>query len=774
MIKLFRRIFGYFDPIHNENDIFHQFLREQVLVTLCTKVPLTMTATLIIATSLLLFLWPFVDHTLMAAWYAMVAGLSLERFYYAFKGCKYGEERSLEERYRRFRIEAMLMAVLWGFAAFFFYPEGDLEYELLMALIMAGMAGGGAITLAIDRTLASTYIFLILSSLAVRFLLCGDTLHLILFVLSLLFLLVFWVSIVQLSRILEKGIRQHRELGELKQRLDLIADQAPVGIFYFDLEYNIIDCNKSLSEQIGVDKETILKINLLKLKDQRAVKNVHKVLEEGQVIHYEGPYMTMTSKKELWVSTLLSPLRDATGALIGGIGVLQDKTTEHEAMERAEFLAYHDGLTKLPNRKLLEDRYKLQIAQASREGYYSALLFLDLDRFKHINDTYGHNVGDELLKETAIRLQRILRQSDTVCRLGGDEFIIFLPMISQDPEKSLEHTWQVSRKIHQALSKEYDLAGHNLYITTSIGAVLIHGKEEKLDEILRKADIAMYHAKRRGQGITSFYEEEMDKQLRRTIRMEHNLRHAIDREELFMQYQPIIDIEKERIYGVEALLRWRLPDGTLVPPAEFIPVAEESKLIHQIGHWVIESVCRTLQDLERRKLLNFYYISLNISSKQFGHQGFFDEVAHVVKKYGVDPRQLKFEITESTLMEESEKAKELIARFNTLGIGFMIDDFGTGYSSLSYLKQFDFETIKIDQSFIRDILTDEDDVALVKAILDIGRQFGYTVIAEGVETVEQKERLRELDDSIFCQGYYYSKPMDLGKLMKKLGAEESQ
>jgi len=727
-----------------------------------------MTATIVIATSLMAFLWRFVDHGLMLAWYLTIIALSLERIYYAVRGCVYGGRHSLELRYRRFRFEALATSVLWGVAAFVFYPQGHLEHELLLALIMMGMAGGGAINLAIDKTLANTYITVILSSLAVRFFWEGELLHIMLAFLIVVFMAVLLLSIQQLGRIMKKGIRQHHEIGELRQRLDLIAEQAPVGIFYFDRDFNVIDSNRALCEQIGLDKESLLQFNLRNLKDQRALKNVAKVLEEGEVVEYEGPYVTTTTGREMWVSTLFSPLRDSMGRIIGGIGVLQDKTVEHLAMEKAEFLAYHDGLTHLPNRKLLEDRYILQISQASREGYYSALLFLDLDRFKHINDTYGHNVGDEMLKSTARRLGKILRASDTLCRLGGDEFIIFLPMISKDPGEALEHTWQVGRKIHKALSEKFDLAGHQLYITTSIGAVLIYGKEEPLDEVLRKADIAMYHAKRKGQGVTSFYEEEMDRQLRRTIRMEENLRHAIDRDELFLQYQPIVEIEKGRIYGMEALLRWRMADGTLVSPAEFIPVAEESKLIHQIGRWVIEEVCRVLRALEEKGKLHFFYISVNISSKQFGRQGFFDEVTDLVRRYGIDPRMLKFEITETILMEEQTKAKELIAEFNKEGIGFMIDDFGTGYSSLSYLKQFDFETIKIDKSFIRDILVDEDDVALVRAILDIARQFGYTVIAEGVETGEQVERLREIDPSILAQGYYYSRPTDLEVLVKKM------
>jgi len=749
-------------------DILHQFLREQVLVTLCTKVPSTMSVTIVIATSLIIFLWPYINHVLIAGWYTAVVLLAFERIYYSMKGCRYGSDRPLRERYQRFRVEVILMVLLWAFAAFFLYPQGHLPQELLLALIVVGMAGGGTITLAIDRKMANAYVILILTPLAIRFFMCGDAIHLMLSALSFFYIAIFLLSTRQIGKVLEKGIRQHRELGELRQRLDLIADQAPVGILYFDKEYNLQDCNKALSDQIGVPKEELLKLNMLELKDQRPVKNIKKVIEEERTIYYEGPYLTTLNDKEMWISVVFSPLHDDSGELIGGIAVLQDKSVEHEAMERAEFLAYHDGLTHLPNRKLLEDRYRLQIAQAAREKFFSALFFLDLDRFKHINDTYGHKVGDELLKETAQRLQSILRQSDTVCRLGGDEFIIFLPMISRDLKECVDDTWRIGKKIHKALAKPYDIEGHQLFVTTSIGAVIIFGDSEPLDEILRKADIAMYHAKKRGRGMTSFYEEEMDLQLRRAIKLEHELRHAIDREQLYLQYQPIIDISQEKIHGAEALLRWQLPDGMLIPPSEFIPVAEESKLIHQIGHWVIEEVCRRLKEWGENGLSDFNYISINISSKQFKHHGFYDEVMHIVRKYGIDPKMLKFEITESMLMEENDLARDIISRFNEAGIGFMIDDFGTGYSSLSYLKQFEFETIKIDKSFIRDILTDEDDVALVRAILDIAKQFSYSVIAEGVENIKQKNRLKMIDRTMLCQGYYFSRPLDEEDFVKRL------
>ena len=764
MSEKFRRFSDLF--VRPAEGVTDRFLREQVIETICTKVPVTMAFTFAVATALIYFLWPVVNHLQLTVWYAAMAAVTAMRVYHAARHCQYGKDWSLTRRYRRFRIEVTVTVLLWAFAALFLYPEGDLERQLLLTVIIVGMASGGTVNLAIDRAMANTYVALIMSALTLRLLLSGDTIHFALAVLSFLYILVFILSTGVLGKILDRGIRQQRELGALQQRFDLISDQAPVGIFYFDTDFNILDCNKSLEKLMGIPREQILGINLLQLKDKRPLVNLGRVIEQKEVTHYEGPYVLTTRGVEIWVSVVTSPLLDEEGNVVGGIAVVQDKTAEHAAMEKAEFLAYHDSLTGLPNRKLLEDRFKLQIAQAAREKYYSTVLFLDLDRFKQINDTYGHNVGDTLLVETAHRLERVLRQSDTVCRLGGDEFIIFLPMLSKNLEESVDHTMHVAQKIHETLSSPFKIGDQTLYVSTSIGAVVTTGSNVSLEEILRKADIAMYNAKRRGQGQTSFYEEGMDRRLKRIITLEHDLRHAIDRGQLQLHFQPIVRMQNRRVYGAEALLRWRRDDGKLVPPSEFIPVAEESKLIHQIGHWVIENACRYIKKWEENGLMNFYYLSVNLSSRQFRHQGFFDEVMRIVEASKIDPRSLKFEITESVLMEQSEHARQIIARFNEAGIGFLIDDFGTGYSSLSYLKQFDFETIKIDRSFIRDILVDSDDVALVRAIVDIAHQFGYSIVAEGVETEDQTRKLEEIEPDIFCQGFFFSPPVEEKKFLE--------
>ena len=751
------------------SDILYQFLREQVLITLCSKVPFTMSASIVVATSLLILLWPFIDHLLMGVWYSLVLFLALERIYSAFKGCRYGD-KPLEARFRKFRIEAVMMAGLWSFAAFVFYPEGHLEHELFLALIIVTIAGGGAIALGMDQKIADTYILMVLSPLALRFLMSADKPHFILFVTTLVFMAIFMVSIRQFGKILEKGIRRHGKFDAIHERLNMIFDQVPTGIFYYDRSLRIIGCNQAFLRLLKVEKEKIIGLDLNTLKDRDSLKILRQVIDEKRTSRYDGPYKSM-SGREIWVSAVIAPLIDPSGKVLGAIAVIEDKTDAHKALEQAEFLAFHDALTSLPNRKLLRDRYELQIAQAERNGSFSALLFLDLDRFKHINDTYGHKIGDELLKETAARLKEIFRKGDTVCRLGGDEFIIFLPMISPDKSRSIDYISRVAKKIHEELARPYEIEGHQLFISTSIGAVVVGSGRKTLDEVLRCADIAMYHAKKMGRSMTSFYEEEMGKKVKTAIKMEHDLRHVVDRNGLKLFFQPIVDIRTEKIYGAETLLRWQRSPGKMISPVDFIPIAEESKLIHQIGKWVIKNVCQKIGEWSGEGRFPIRYISVNLSSKQLAHGTFFDETMALIRDSGIDPKCIKFEITESALMDESEQTQAVIGRFNREGIEFLIDNFGTGYSSLSYLKRFKFESIKIDRSFIHDILNDEDDVALVRAILDIAKQFDYKVVAEGIETEAQRKKLEAMDRNMLYQGYLFSKPLDVDRFAEMLKGE---
>ena len=748
--------------------LFHNFLKEEVLETLCRKILIAMFFNVAVASGVLYLLLPFTNEIYLTVWYIAILLFSLYRGIIARKKCII-DQTSIEKRYRKFRMEATITALLWTMLPLFFYPHHDLIAQLIMLALLLGIAVGGAMNIAIDQKIAELYVLLILGVFGIHFF-SPDPLHFILTLLLLFFIITLLYNIHQLHRIVARGILQYSRRNELQYRLHQIFEQAPVGMLYFNREYRVVDINEAMSKIFGIPKEMMRHRDLLTIKDKRAIKDLPKVIENGMTIQYEGPYVTTATNEEIWISVIFSPVRNTKGSVVGGVAVIQDKSAEHEALSQVEFLAYHDPLTHLPNRKLLEDRYRLQITQAAREKYYSAMLFLDLDRFKHINDTYGHGIGDEMIKETAKRLQNILRQSDTITRLSGDEFIIFLPMLSKVPEQALSRVWQISEKIHNILGHPYILGNHTLYVTASIGAILIHGDREPIEEILRKVDIAMYHAKHQGKGMTSFYEKEMDRRLRRTIELEHALRHAIERNELYLEFQPIVRAKDGRTYGAETLLRWRISDGTLISPAEFIPVAEENTLIHEIGMWVIEQACKSIKELKEDGLFHFEYISINLSSKQFGNRNLFDEVMAIFQRYSMTPNMIKFEITESILMEDPHSARNIIDRFHEAGIGFMIDDFGTGYSSLSYLKTFRFETIKIDRTFIRDILDDPDDVTLVNAILDIAHQFDNRVVAEGVESHEQEEVLELLEPQILCQGFYYSPPLPLNKFKEWIAA----
>ncbi len=729
-----------------------------------------MGAILSLASVIFLLYYQLVNPYIIGVWYLLVSSLGIMRLYKTIKGCP-DAQKSIDARYDSFRKEAVFMALLWGFAAFAFFPPGDTLYGMLLLFFIMMIASASAVNLSIDRSIALIYVYFLLIPLSIRLFIEGGPLYMGLAFAILVYGAIIVMSIRQIGAVLQKGARQHGRIGELQNRLSMLLEQTPAGIFSYDRDLKIVECNRVFTQILGVPKDRLIGLDLNDMQDGELKETLRRVLDRKCTARYEGPYKSMISKKEIWISVTVAPLVGSDGILEGAIGTVEDKTMERRALEKAEFLAYHDSLTSLPNRKLLGDRFDSQIAQAGRKREYSSLLFLDLDRFKHINDTYGHNIGDELLKESAKRLLSVLRKSDTVCRLGGDEFIIFLPMISTDLTQSVNHTIAVSKKIHDILAKPFNIQNHKLFVSTSIGAVMIGTRGESLDEVLRCADIAMYHAKKLGRGVTSFYEEFMDEQIKKSIRMEKELRHAIDKGEMKLFFQPIADIETNRVAGAEVLLRWEHPNGMTILPSEFIPVAEESQLIQQIGRWVIEEACRIYKGWESEEdVTPPPYISINLSPKQLKYSGFFEQTAEIVQRSGVDPSSIKFEITESVLIEDSDRAQELIERFKQIGIGFMIDDFGTGYSSLSYLKRFDFETIKIDKSFVRDILKDEDDVALVKAILDIAKQFDCSVIAEGIESREQKERLKGLSESLYYQGYLFSAPLaekELLALMRK-------
>ena len=466
-----------------------------------------------------------------------------------------------------------------------------------------------------------------------------------------------------------------------------------------------------------------------------------------------------------WCVVNGKPIFEA-GDFKGYRGTGSDITARKQAEQRIEFLAYHDPLTGLPNRVLLEDRLQQAIAQAERSRGGLALVFLDLDNFKKINDSLGHAAGDALLKEVATRLRHCVRDSDTISRQGGDEFVLILR-----EQSGAESCLPVLAKIMEMLQEPFFSEGNELSTSASIGVALYPQDGSDFDTLRKKADMAMYRAKEAGRNTYRFFDEAMDEEAVEHLLMRSGLRRALERGEFVLHYQPQIELGSGRVIGVEALLRWQHPEFGLVHPARFVPVAEDSGLIVPIGVWVIQEACRQAQAWHRAGLPAMM-MAVNLSAVQFQRGSVEDTVVQALAGTGLDPARLELELTESILIQDVEQVMTTVRRLKQLGVKLAIDDFGTGYSSLSYLKRFDIDKLKIDQSFIRDLASDPGDAAIVRAIIQMAHSLDLLTLAEGVETPDLLQQLRNFgcDEA---QGYHFARPMAAAEFEGYMGRRKS-
>lgn len=436
------------------------------------------------------------------------------------------------------------------------------------------------------------------------------------------------------------------------------------------------------------------------------------------------------------VEITTSPITGSDGNVIQVVHVSRDVTERKKSEREIEKLAYFDPLTSLPNRLLFLDRLRQAIIQAARDGLMTGVLFLDLDRFKGVNDTLGHSIGDKLLMEAAGRLRGCIRKADTVARMGGDEFVVVLSSIAHEDDINA-----IAGKILQVMAEPVLLDGNEVYCTASIGIAISPRDGKEIDILLRNADTAMYQAKDKGRNTYQFFSQEMNIRVMERLTLETRLRHALERDELFLNYQPQICLETGAVTGVEALLRWRTSQNELIPPARFILLAEETGLIIPIGEWVLRTACRQFKRWQAAGLPSFR-VAVNISARQIRQPDFVDCVANILMETRFDPHYLDIELTESSIMENPNESREVLMRLKGLGVGLSIDDFGTGYSSLSYLNNFPLDRIKIDRSFVKEITSHLDNAAIATAIIAMSHSLGLRVIAEGVETETQLEMLR--------------------------------
>ena len=468
---------------------------------------------------------------------------------------------------------------------------------------------------------------------------------------------------------------------------------------------------------------------------------------QARILHRDGEYR--------WVLTRGIALRAEDGRAFRVAGSQSDITERKKAESKLVRDALYDPLTELPNRALFMDLLDRAIRRHRRRpdaGF--AVLFLDLDRFKLINDSHGHLVGDDLLNAFSERMKECLRLGDTVARMGGDEFTVLL-----EETVDVEEATAVAERILESLARPFEFAGREVFTSASIGIAMSSRTYESPEDILRDADTAMYRAKAMGKAQHAVFDSKMHAEARSLLQMRTELRHAVERSELELQYQPIVDLFTGRLIGFEALVRWRHQERGLVWPEEFIPVAEENGLIEAISRWVLEHACRQTQQWRiETPGAEDIAVSVNLSSRSFAHPRIVDLVADVLKETGLPASSLKLEVTESSIME-NESSADVLDKLKDLGVQLYLDDFGTGYSSLSYLQRFNVDALKIDKSFVQRVGTDEEPDEIVGAITSLAHNLGLKVIAEGVQTPAQLERLRELGCE-FGQGYLFSRPLD--------------
>ena len=544
-----------------------------------------------------------------------------------------------------------------------------------------------------------------------------------------------------------------------------VFECAQESIILTDADNNIVSVNPVFLEMTGYQAEEVLGRNPRILSSGRHSAEFYAAM--WQAITTEGKW-----QGELWnrrkdgavypVWVRISVYRDAAGKICNYVGVATDITERLAAQESIRQLAYFDPLTELPNRRMLEDRVRQALATAERERKQSALLFIDLDQFKTINDSLGHSAGDQLLIEVARRLQACVRRMDTVARLGGDEFVVLLTDVT------LEGASEVARKILDVVARSFQFNEHELGVTPSLGISIYPQDGRDFETLLKHADTAMYRAKDAGRNAFQFFTSEMNEAALERLMLENSLRQGLERGEFILYYQPQVNVRSGQIVGAEALVRWRHPKIGLVPPGKFIPAAEISGLIVSIGEWVLRESCRQNKAWQDAGLPSIS-VAVNISSVQFRGGQLEENVRSVLTETGMPAECLELELTEGILMGGASETVDTLKRMSDMGVKLAIDDFGTGYSSLSYLKRFPIDKLKIDQSFVRDIVVDPDDLAIANAVISMGHSLRLSVIAEGVERSEQLEILtKEGCDEV--QGYYFSAPLpaaDFAELLRQ-------
>ncbi|MCW8918987.1 MAG: EAL domain-containing protein [Gammaproteobacteria bacterium] len=766
--------------------IEHDTVYGEQLKLVVAAIPLSLLAVVINGGLLAAIQWSVIGGGTVVGWYLALLLISGLRYFWFWRYQREApEQRNPIYWGNLFFFGTILSGVSWGAAAYLLFPVESLPHQLFLAFVLAGMCAGALTTLAPINLYFQSFVLLSLLPLTARFLQHGGPLDLAMGGMVVLFMVMVSASAQRVHRTiiwsLQLGLsQQHSDeaLHDADEHNRLLLESAAEGIFGVDVNGVTTFVNPAAVKMLGYEEEELIG------KPMHAL--IHHHHADGSDYPVVNCPMSLTLRtgvphfvddEVLWhkggrpipVEYNSTPIFKG-GAVVGTVVSFSDISQRIEAESRLEYQAYFDALTGLANRRLLMDRLEQALTRAQRHNHMGGLLFLDLDNFKTINDSLGHKVGDELLCMVAERLLAAVRAEDTVARMGGDDFVILLPEVDDDPEHCVEALQEVADKCCEYVARPYPVQGHELHVTTSIGIALFPMGVETADDLLKQADTAMYRAKEQGQGISQFFLPSMQLAVEERMHLYNDLRYALKRDELELHYQTQCDTAG-RIVGAEALLRWHHPTRGLVSPLEFIALAEDTGLVLSIGEWVLLSVCRLLRRLDDAGMVEpLAGIAVNVSPRQFRQPSFVQRVAAILEETGVDGGHLELELTEGILIEDVEDTIDKMEALKAMGIRFAIDDFGTGYSSLAYLQQMPIHKLKIDQSFVRNLGDGNNGAVLTDTIIVMGKHLNLTVIAEGVETQAQFLALCHMGCDQY-QGYLFNRPVDEDCFLRLLRGE---
>jgi len=712
-----------------------------------------------------------VDLYSIGIWLVLNIVMFLYRYYHYTRFKQESERNKLRDAVLwldRYYTNVLLSGIIWGSSAFLLFPENDLLNQMILFLFLFAIGFSSLGVLATKSDLLITYVLVMYGPILWRlFALDGALYTNIAFAIMSLVLIMMLVANYY-GRVINDSLSERQHFIEmkashdkLKERFFSLFERAPVGIYYYNETLQLQDVNRQFLKMNQIEeKEEVTDFFLDEHIDDRKIIEAHEKVFNGKTGNYRGPFnLSRHNRTNLFVDLSTVPMFNSDHEVAGGIAIVNDITSEVTAQEKMMRNAYYDMLTNIPNRTLLMDKLRNLIEAKKTTRVYGALLFLDIDNFKKLNTTFGHDIGDKLIKQVAHKMEELTGNYETLARIGGDKFVILIPNVGLTEKEGRRRAEEYVEKINERFAQPMKVTGQDHHVSFSIGAILFSETSATAFDLLKRAETAMYEAKRTKRGSLEFYQDSMSIQVEEQLSIENDIHKAIRNNEFVMYYQPQLDVKSNQIIGAEALIRWMHPQKGLIMPNSFIPLAEESGIIIKLEEWIFNRILQDIKEMTRR-LGEFplHHIAINVSTVHFLEPHFVEKLMLLVKKYDVRPEWFELEITESGIMRNVDDAIRKIKELKSFGFSFSIDDFGTGYSSLSHLKELPVDVIKIDQSFVRDM--NENDEMIVEAVVAIGQKFDLEVLAEGVESDETLNYLQSIQCNTY-QGYLAHTPIDL-------------